>query len=144
MVGYRCQVCGFELWTPIARLGVTTLGLYDDARFPGRCILVYDEHVEDLVDLDDDAASAFIAEAKLAARAIAQAVTVERMNYAILGNVEPHLHMHLIPRVSAADPLFGRPPWERPDPVRPLDPETKDSIVRRLQASLETSSRLAS
>lgn len=144
MTEYRCTVCGFELWTPVARLGVSTLGLYDDARFPGRCLLVYDEHVEDLVDLDEGAASAFVADVKKAALAIAQAVPVDRMNYAILGNVEPHLHMHLIPRVAAGDPVFGRPPWERHDPVRPLDPETKESLVGRLQVGLRSRSQLAS
>jgi len=36
---YRCATCGFELHHPIATLSVSALGLYDDARFPGRCIL---------------------------------------------------------------------------------------------------------
>jgi diadenosine tetraphosphate (Ap4A) HIT family hydrolase len=141
---FRCELCGFELWTPIAALRVSTVGLYDDARFPGRCILVYNNHVEDLTELDERSTSRFMADVKDVARAVGHVVPVDRMNYAILGNVEPHLHMHLIPRVAVSDPLFGRPPWERVDPVVSLDAETKREIVQRLRAALQTSSQLAS
>ena len=48
---WRCPTCGFAQPRPIAKLRVATLAFYDDARFPGRCVLVLDAHatlVEDL------------------------------------------------------------------------------------------------
>src|SRR5690606_22953314 len=48
---WRCAACGFELARPIARLRASTVALYDDARFPGRCVLALDEHATLLEDL---------------------------------------------------------------------------------------------
>jgi len=45
-----------------------------------------------------DEFTAFMAEARQAARAIAGAFRPDLMNYASLGNVMPHLHWHLVPR----------------------------------------------
>jgi diadenosine tetraphosphate (Ap4A) HIT family hydrolase len=33
------------------------------------------------------------------------------MNYELLGNSNPHLHWHIIPRYKS-DPRWGRPIWE--------------------------------
>jgi len=84
----------------------------------------------------DSKAAAFVRDAQIAARAIKLSVPVDRMNYAVLGNVEPHVHMHLIPRVAKGDPSFMRPPWERRDRPRPLAPDERRSIVSSLQAAL--------
>lgn len=43
-----------------------------------------------------------------------------RVNYAVLGNAEPHLHAHLIPRFPALEPVPHRPPWEDPRERRSL------------------------
>jgi len=45
-VGYECDQCRFDLWLPVASLFVSELGFYDDARFPGRCILAFRDHAE--------------------------------------------------------------------------------------------------
>ncbi len=80
---YSCPECGFALHYPIAEIGVSSLGLYDDARFPGRCILVYRKHVEEFSAIAESEAAAFIEDVRRAARAIVAAVTADRMNYAI-------------------------------------------------------------
>jgi diadenosine tetraphosphate (Ap4A) HIT family hydrolase len=50
------------------------------------------------------------------ARMIEQVFTPCHMNYQLLGNSVPHLHVHLVPRYTD-DPAPGRPlPWE-PKPV---------------------------
>ena len=49
---WSCGVCGFDLWLPVAVKGlkVTHLGMYSDARFPGRC-LVLNDHYEGMEDM---------------------------------------------------------------------------------------------
>jgi len=65
----------------------------------GHCQLVFDaRHVVGLETLSRDEFTAFMAEARQAARAIAGAFRPDLMNYASLGNVMPHLHWHLVPR----------------------------------------------
>jgi diadenosine tetraphosphate (Ap4A) HIT family hydrolase len=128
-VRFCCPVCSFDLWLPLAPLQVSVLGFYDDARFPGRCILALNEHCEDFSTLDRQVASSFFIDCQKAARAIKAAVNVDRVNIAILGNEVAHVHFHLIPRRPENEPIPRRPPWEHPQAKRPL-PE-----IRRLEIS---------
>lgn len=131
-VAYVCATCGFDLWRPLATLNVSTLGFYDDARFPGRCILALNDHFDDLSDVEPNLLARFILDVRCAGAAIKAATKADRMNYASLGNTVSHVHFHLIPRVLANDPIPQRPPWEHPSPVSPLLSEE----TRRLSLSI--------
>jgi diadenosine tetraphosphate (Ap4A) HIT family hydrolase len=133
---YTCKECAFDVWLPIVELETSTLGLYDDVRFPGRCLLVYHEHVEHLTELTTAAACAFFEDARTAASAILGITGASRMNYAVLGNTEPHLHFHLIPRIVASDPVPTRPPWDHPEQRAPMEPQKIESLRSRLRAAL--------
>lgn len=134
--GFRCGDCGFELYRPIAELSVSTLGLYDDARFPGRCLLALNDHAEHFEDLPSQLAVQLASDVQRAARAIREATGVPRINIAILGNVAPHIHVHLVPRGGPNDPLPGRSPWSAPEDAHPLDAEQaarlSDEIAKTL------------
>jgi diadenosine tetraphosphate (Ap4A) HIT family hydrolase len=134
---YRCAVCGFALWLPVASLGVSTLGLYDDARYPGRCLLALHDHHEDFATLPADLTPRFVADAQRAGRAIQQAVGAERMNFAVLGNVEHHVHFHLIPRGAESDPVPGESPWSTDVRGDPLPPAERARIMGRIREALE-------
>jgi diadenosine tetraphosphate (Ap4A) HIT family hydrolase len=114
LISYKCRVCSFKLWLPIAHLSVSSLGLNNDSRFPGRCLLVLDQHAEHFAEIEPDLASAFIDDARVAAQAIQMVTKAPRINYAILGNKEPHVHIHLIPRGLPNDPIPRQAPWEHP------------------------------
>ena len=128
-------MCSFELWRPIAELRVSVLGLYDDGRFPGRCLIAVKAHEEDFARLSNEDTSAFVCDIQAAARAIQRVTQAPRINYAILGNVEPHIHAHLIPR-SADDPIPKKSPWQHPEPVRPLGQRQADDIIRAIRERL--------
>lgn len=135
-VAYTCRTCGFELWVPIARLGVSTLGLYDDARFPGRCLLVLDEHVDDFAEVPRGLREEFMDDVQLAARTIASAVSADRINYAVLGNAIEHVHFHLIPRDRSFDPVPTRAPWAHPEPATSLGAERRSDLVGVIRGRL--------
>jgi diadenosine tetraphosphate (Ap4A) HIT family hydrolase len=128
---YACETCSFSLWLPIAELRASTLGLYDDARFPGRCLLVFHRHEEDFASLAPNDVREFMADLQLASRAIALVTKPARMNYALLGNREPHVHFHLIPR-PITDPVPDRTPWHHPEPRRDLDPAARDALIHEI------------
>ena len=132
----RCSTCGFELHHPICELPATTLGLYDDDRYPGRCILVLKKHREELETLDPAEAREFMEDMQRAARAIRAATGADRMNFALLGNAVPHLHAHLIPRIRRGDPVPNKSPWSHPDPARALEPEARAELVRAIREEL--------
>lgn len=143
--GYTCKSCSFGVWLPVADLSVATLGLYDDARFPGRSILVLREHAEDFDDIDSSVACAFISDVRASSRAIRAVTKAVRLNYAILGNREPHLHAHLIPRTSS-DAAATLPPWNHPEARSPLPEGEVVRLVDEIRTALRNiivSDRLA-
>lgn len=137
---YACGTCGFDLWLPLVRLDVSTLGLYNDARFPGRSILALHDHYEDLSEVELGLLSRFVGDVRRAGTAIKAATGADRMNYAVLGNVAPHVHFHLIPRVLATDPVARRPPWEHPMPSSPLPIEEVERLSDAIVGLLPTDS----
>lgn len=106
-----CNSCGFELYLPVAKLSVSSLGLYDDARFPGRSILLLDNHYDDMVSVPEDVLNSFMADAREAMQAIKKATGCSRVNFAVLGNREPHVHAHLIPRYPETEEFPDCSPW---------------------------------
>jgi diadenosine tetraphosphate (Ap4A) HIT family hydrolase len=129
-----CPQCGFELWKPIGAFEFSDLGLYDDARFPGRCILSLRPHYEQFDELPEHLRSAFMNEVAIASKAIRLATGANRVNMSILGNAEAHVHAHLIPRYPMDEERPNQSPWSDPRALRPLDAiqaEALRAAVRR-------------
>lgn len=137
----KCQDCGFELWIPIADLRCSSIGLYDDARFPGRCLVMFHEHVEAQEELEGSILESWMLDLKTASSVIKKVTGAPRINLAILGNAEPHLHAHLIPRMPGGDPIPTRSPWDHPLPVTPLHPTEVTHLVTELCKRLGSSQR---
>jgi diadenosine tetraphosphate (Ap4A) HIT family hydrolase len=70
----------------------------------GYCLLLPDPVVPDLNALAGDARRQFLADMAALGDAVLTVTGAERINYEILGNVEPALHAHVIPRHAAEDP----------------------------------------
>ncbi len=131
----------------IAALSVSTLFLFRDQRFKGYCILRFDPwDATNLEALDDDEYRAFMTDLRVAAQAIRAALKPDHMNYELLGNSNPHLHWHLIPRYRD-DPRWGRPIWE--DWPRgeftlhrqALSDEANQRIIQRIRDQLPSAQR---
>lgn len=134
-----CFVCGFELWHPIAptpELSVSSLALYDDARFPGRSILRLDTHKESIEELSPEHASDFIHDIQKATRAIKGATKADRVNVAVLGNAVPHVHAHLIPRYRNNEPEPSKSPWDDPRPKVSLTKAMREQLMSQIALKL--------
>lgn len=82
--------------------------LHGNQNYLGRCIIwCKREDIEDLsecTDAERDELFEIIKELKRAAEKLFQP---DSLNYAFLGNMEPHLHGHFIPRYQNAREMFG-------------------------------------
>lgn len=106
----------------VARLPSGRVLLQNDAAFQGYCILVYARHATELFDLEDNERRRLIDDVNRVARAIREVCKPAKLNYAILGNEVPHLHVHVIPRYPD-DGWWGRAIWLRPlEDKKTIDP----------------------
>ncbi len=101
-----------DQWDLVARLSVSSLYLAKNQTYRGQCQLVFDpRHVARLDQLSSGEWAALAADLYAAQRAIVRVVQPDHVNVESLGNVVPHLHWHIIPRV-AGDPRWGAPVWQ--------------------------------
>ncbi len=101
-----------ELTRVIARLASGWAVLGDPQITRGYCLLLPDPVVPDLNALTGDRRRQFLDDMARLGDAVLAVTGAERINYEILGNVEPALHAHVIPRHNSEDPdLRKKPVW---------------------------------
>lgn len=128
--------CGFVLWNPIAKSEVSRLGLYDDARFPGRCLLRLNAHYDSLDELPPDILMNLMSDVQTAMSAIKAATGAARINVAILGNRDPHVHAHLIPRFPDEEEFPDCSPWNDLRPKTCLPASSRIAIMNAIWQAL--------
>lgn len=109
----ECPMC--HRWEREADLRIIELEhsyatLNRDQFFPGYTLLFTKQHVTELFHLDRALRTALMEEVTAVAAALYQLFQPTKINYELLGNMVPHIHWHLIPRVTT-DPLWPRPVW---------------------------------
>lgn len=78
----------------------------------GYCLIYPDPVVAHLNELDADARKALMYEASIVGDALLEITGAARINYEVLGNLAPALHMHIIPRYAdEAHELCTKPVW---------------------------------
>lgn len=97
----------------VAKLHSGWVLLENDAAFRGYCILVYRRHVTELHELGAAEQAELLADVTRVTRAIAEICTPAKFNHALLGNMVPHLHWHIIPRYRE-ESWWGKAIWTRP------------------------------
>ncbi len=133
---FECQECSFALWRPVAILGASRVGLYDDDRFPGRLIVSLSVHFDHFDELPPGLVCAFMEDVQWASTVLKRVVGANRVNIAILGNKESHVHAHLIPRQTEEEPLPHKSPWQDPRPARPLSRARQSALACELKSAL--------
>jgi diadenosine tetraphosphate (Ap4A) HIT family hydrolase len=95
----RCRVA--QLPAAIATLPSGWVIMGERQVLPGYCLLLPDPVVPHLNALDADARRQFLFDMALVGDVLLAITAAARINYAIYGNVDPALHVHIFPRDSA-------------------------------------------
>jgi len=122
----------------VARMPSGWAVLGDPQILPGYCLLYPDPVVPDLNALSGEARRQFLDDMARVGDAVLAVTGAERLNYELLGNVEPALHAHVIPRF-AWEPAERRrqPVWLHDWAAAPaFDAEADRWLLERLRRRL--------
>jgi diadenosine tetraphosphate (Ap4A) HIT family hydrolase len=105
----------------------------------GYCLLLPDPVITSLNDLTIRERETYLRDMTLIGDAILEVTGADRINYEILGNSEPALHTHIIPRYDAEPNDLRRGPvwfydWSK---APPFDPVNHKALMDKLRAALE-------
>jgi len=115
--GDACPFCGDLSGRSFYRGRVSEALLERKAIARGHSAVVFrDRHVADLTELTLREIADYWTDVQDVARKIERVFSPCHVNYLLLGNIVPHLHVHILPRYLD-DPAPERPlPWQ-PSPV---------------------------
>jgi diadenosine tetraphosphate (Ap4A) HIT family hydrolase len=101
----------------ICRLEASTLYLFREQTYRGRCVVALDAHATELFQLDRDTLQRFTRDVARAAAALQRAFGPDKINYAIYGDLAPHLHYHVVPKYRGGagwgEPFALHPPAQQ-------------------------------
>jgi diadenosine tetraphosphate (Ap4A) HIT family hydrolase len=123
----------------ICRMRSGWLVIGDVQPLPGYCVLLADPVVESINALDLAQRAQYSLDVIRAGDALLAVIDAYRINYETLGNSEPALHTHIIPRYRAEpDEKRGRVAWIVYDwaTARRFDPAQDGTLVERMRTRL--------
>lgn len=125
-----------DLMLEVAPLQVSTLYLFKEQTYEGRCIVALNDHVSELFLLNDDHLKLFTEDLSKAAKAIHHTFKPNKINYAAYGDKVTHLHFHLVPKYEDG------PQWGQVFEMMPADkkyPEAAeyDRIIEALREAMK-------
>jgi len=83
----------------------------DHQFFPGYCLVISKKHIREMHQISEEEALGLFADVLTVGRVIDENYHPLKMNYVSLGNVDEHLHWHVIPRYLS-DPDCRDHPWK--------------------------------
>ena len=92
-----------QLMIEIAQLEVSTVFLFKEQTYKGRCNVVYKDHVKELFHLEEQDLTSFMKDVKKVAEAIDKAFGPNKINYGAYGDTLHHLHMHVVPKYEGKE-----------------------------------------
>jgi len=129
-----------EYWDYVGALSVSSLYLSRNQTYRGHCQLIFDpRHATRIDQLSAAEWQAMASDLWRVQAAIVGVVRPDHINVESLGNVQPHLHWHLVPRYRH-DPRWGAPIWltSLADMVdTPLAEAERATLIRELRAALD-------
>ena len=123
----------------IARMPSGWAVLGDPQITEGYCLLLPDPVVPDLNALTSDKRRQFLEDMARLGDAVLHVTGAERINYEILGNIEPALHAHVIPRHTSESPERRKQPGWLHDwsAAEPFGGDAHQTLRARICAALE-------
>jgi diadenosine tetraphosphate (Ap4A) HIT family hydrolase len=124
-----------DLMIEIAPLQVSTLYLFKEQTYRGRCVVAYHDHVNELYELPDSELALFTQDVTRAAKAMKAAFNPAKINYGAYSDKLPHLHMHLVPKYVDG-PAWGTTFVMMPEPKQVLAETDYADLIAQIKRAL--------
>ncbi|MBX4267811.1 HIT family protein [Clostridium estertheticum] len=95
-----------NLMIEVCKLEASTLYLFKEQTYNGRCVVAYNGHKSELFDLTDEERSKFMGDVSRVAGALNKAFSPDKINYGAYADTMTHLHFHIVPKYKGG-PSFG-------------------------------------
>ena len=125
-----------EFGYPIAELSFSRFRLGMNQGVPGYSVLICNQHAVEPFYLAEEDSIRFFNDMRHAGEALFKALTREglnpiKINYQLLGNEFPHMHVHIVPRFHGdAMPHRSLPADYHQETLRPEDYEQRVRLIR--------------
>lgn len=124
-----------DLMIEICQLRVSTVFLFREQTYRGRCLVAYKDHVNELFELPADELALFMQDVTQVAAAMKKAFSADKINYGAYSDKLAHLHFHLIPKYQDG-PSWGSTFTMMPEPKVLLNDEEYRELIAKVKANL--------
>lgn len=94
-----------ELMVKVCDMETSTLYLFKEQTYKGRCVLAFNGHKKELFKLTADEQVKYMRDVCRATKAMQKAFQPDNINYGAFADNLPHFHFHLVPKYE------GGPEW---------------------------------
>jgi diadenosine tetraphosphate (Ap4A) HIT family hydrolase len=123
-----------DLMIEICDLNVSTLFLFKEQTYHGRCLVAHKEHYNELFELSDKDRDEFMKDVSKVAKAMSKAFGAAKINMGAYSDKLKHLHFHLVPKYIDG-PDFGGTFAMNPKKVYLTDVEYT-GLINKIKAEL--------
>ncbi|MBU3154145.1 HIT family protein [Clostridium estertheticum] len=95
-----------NLMIEVCKLEASTLYLFKEQTYKGRCVVAYNGHKSEIFNLTDEERSKFMGDVSRVAGALNKAFSPDKINYGAYADTMTHLHFHIVPKYKGG-PSFG-------------------------------------
>jgi diadenosine tetraphosphate (Ap4A) HIT family hydrolase len=124
-----------DLMIEIADLGVSTLFLFKEQSYRGRCVLAYKDHVNSFYELKEEDRNAFMNDVSTVANVLTELFHPDKINFGFYSDKLHHLHAHIVPK------YVGGTSWGKPFIMNPnkvfMNEKGLNEIVEALKRSFQ-------
>ena len=124
-----------NLMIKVCDLDVSTVYLFKEQTYEGRCNVVFKEHKSELADLTEEEASKYSNDIARTARAIRKAFNPDKINYGAFADNMKHLHFHVVPKYEDG-PSWGKTFDMMPEPKKLLSDEEYNALIEKIKNAL--------
>lgn len=87
-----------SLMIKICDLEVSTVYLFKEQSYRGRCNVVFKDHKSEITDLTEEESGLYMNDIRKVAIAIQKAFNPDKINYGAFADTMKHLHFHVVPK----------------------------------------------